>query len=316
MWDVEALLLRAALLAGYGRDAQPLACRLARATAAGSARSCFEAGTPIQLTVDAPGPPAFRAGLRIGERFDAQLIECLVPSRTLEHLAQFLEPLPAGEHRGLGTWLFWTEARQSIFVDLRDPSPDAALARLHCILSPEQRQRLEAIRPPALTARPWSCRIEADDTGVRRIAVHWLLSRHTSPESLAETIAPGCWTHAMQGLGHLLRWPGRSGRWVFVTPLDEEDERALRVGNSGWTLVPENEAKHRAVGALMSALGGPRDYAQALWSLCRGAASADWRVGRACEVMVSGGETTRIRARLFFSPQVSRVSRRPARATR
>ncbi|MBL8529481.1 MAG: hypothetical protein JNL68_17495, partial [Burkholderiales bacterium] len=74
MWDVEALLLRTALLAGYGRDAQPLARRLARATAAGSARSCFEAGTPIQLSVDAPGPPAFRVGLRVGERFDAQSI--------------------------------------------------------------------------------------------------------------------------------------------------------------------------------------------------------------------------------------------------
>jgi len=30
------------------------------------------------------------------------------------------------------------------------------------------------------------------------------------------------------------------------------------------------------MGDLMSALGGPRDYAQALWSLCRGAASSTW----------------------------------------
>ncbi len=305
MWDVEALLLRTALLAGYGRDAQPLARRLARATAAGSARSCFEAGTPIQLSVDAPGPPAFRVGLRVGERFDAQSIEGLVPPRTLEHLARFLEPLPAAEHRGLGAWLFWTEARQSVFVDLRDPSPEVALARLHRILSREQRQRLEQVCLPALTARPWSCRIEADDTGVHRVAVHWLLSRHAPPESLAETIAPGCWVHAMQGLGHLLRWPGRSGRWVFVTPLDEDDGRALRVGNSGWTLVPEDEAKHRAVGDLMSALGGPRDYAQALWSLCRGAASPQWRVGRTCELMVKADETKSVRARLFFSPEVA-----------
>jgi hypothetical protein len=250
-------------------------------------------------------------GLRIGERFDARSIEGLVPSQELEHLARFLEPLPVAEHRGLGTWLFWTEARQSVFVDLRDPSPDMALARLHCMLSREQRQRLENVRPPALTARPWACRIEAGDTGVHRLAVHWLLSRHALPESLAEAIAPGCWAHAMRAFAHLLRWPGRSGRWVFVTPLDEQDGCTLRVGNSGWTLVPEDEAKHRAVGTLMSALDGPRDYAQALWSLCRGAASADWRVGRACEVMVSADETKSVRARLFFSPEVAGV-RKPS----
>jgi hypothetical protein len=303
-WDVEALLLRAALLAGYGREAQPLARRLAAATEIGSARSCLEAGTPIQLTVDAPGPPALRVGLRVGERFHARSLEGLVPSRTLEHLAQFLQPLPAAAHPGLGTWLFWTETRQSIFVDLRDPSPGAALARLHCTLSTEQRDRLETIRSPAHSARPWSLRIDADDTGVRRLAMHWLVDRHASPEAVAETIAPGCWPRAMQVLGHLLRWPGRSGRWVVVTPLDDERVPSLRIGNSGWTLVTEDEAKHRAVGELMRALGGPHDYAQALWSLCRGAASSDWRVGRACEVMVSPEGADGMRARLFFAPQV------------
>ena len=135
--------------------------------------------------------------------------------------------------------------------------------------------------------------------------MHWLASRHASAESIAEAIAPGCWPRAMQALAHLLRWPGRSGRWVFVTPLLDESKHALRIGNSGWTLVPEDEAKHRAVGDLMSALGGPRDYAQALWSLCRGAASPQWRVGRTCELMVSADETKSVRVRLFFSPEVA-----------
>lgn len=303
-WDVEGLLLRAALLAGYGRDAQPLARRLAAATTTGAGRSCLEAGTPIQLSVDAPGPPALRVGLRIGDRFSARSIEGLVPSRTLEHLDRFLRPLPEPEHPGFGTWLFWTEERQSIFLDLRDPSPDTALARLRCILSREASNRLDRTALPAHAARPWSFRIEADDAGVRRLDMHWLASRHASAESIAEAIAPGCWPRAMEALAHLLRWPGRSGRWVFVSPLLDESKHALRVGNSGWTLVPEDEAKHRAVGDLVSALGGPRDYAQALWSLCRGAASPQWRVGRTCELTVSADETKSVRARLFFSPEV------------
>jgi hypothetical protein len=306
--DVEGLLLRAALLTGYGRGAPPLARRLAAATRAGSERSCLEAGTPIQLTVDAPGPPGLRVGLRIGDRFTARSIEDLVPPRTLEQLTRLLSPLPAAEQPGLGTWLFWTEARQSIFADLRDADPAAALARLRCVLSPAHLRRLEAWPLSAHVARPWSLRVEADDAGVRRLDVHWLLSRHASPQSLADTLAPGCWAPAMQALAHLLRWPGKSGRWVVATPLHGEPRHALRVGNTGWTLVPEDENKHRAVGEIMSALGGPRDHAQALWSLCRGAAAAGWRVGRACELVVGADAARSVRVRLFFSPQVQGVT--------
>ncbi len=304
-WNVEELLLRTALLAGYGPRAQPLARRLAAATTFGTGRSCFEAGTPIQLTVDAPGPPSLRVGLSLGDRLMPQAIEGLVTAPTLAQLGRFLEPLPTAEHAGLGTWLFWTEVRQSVFVDLRDASPAAAFARLRRILSPAQWARLESVRPPEHIARPWSCGIGVDDTGVGRLDLHWLLDRHAAPEAFAETIAPGTWPRVTETLQHLLRWPARSGRWVFVTPLASEPEAVLRVGNSGWALVPEGEAKHRAVGDLMSALGGPRDYAQALWSMCRGAASPTWRVGRACELKVTMREKDGVRARLFFSPQVA-----------
>ena len=78
----------------------------------------------------------------------------------------------------------------------------------------------------------------------------------------------------------------------------------MRIGSTGWLLVPENEEKHRAVGELMGALDGPRDYAEALWSLCRGLAAPAWRVGRACEVTVGLGRTDLVRARLFFTPEV------------
>ncbi len=295
--------MRAALLAGYGRDALPLARRLAAATEPGRGRSCLEAGAPIQLTVDAPGPPGLRVGLRIGDRFAEQAVQGLVPPETRRHLGKMLLPLPAADHPSLGVWLFWTEGRQSIFVDLRDPAPAAALARLHHVLSREQWARLEKVRPAAIDARPWAFRVEADAAGVCRLHVHWLIGRHAAPESLAEAIAPGCWSRAMEALACLLRWPGRSGRWVIVTPLDDYSDHALWIGNSGWTLVPE-EAKNKAIGTLMSALGGPRDHAQALWSLCRSTATPEWRVGRACELKVSINRRDGVRARLFFSPQL------------
>lgn len=301
--DIDGTLLRAALLAGYGREARPLARRLSAATESGRGRSCLEAGAPILLTVDAPGPPGLRVGLRIGDRFSEQAVEDLVPPETRRHLAEILLPLPAADYSSLGTWLFWTEKRQSIFVDLRDPSPVTALVRLRRILSRERWDRLERLRPAAIDARPWAFRVEADEKGVCRLHVHWLIGRHTAPESLAEAIAPGCWSRAIEVLACLLRWPGRSGRWVIVTPLDDDSEPALRISNSAWALAPEGEAKHQVIGTLMSALGGPRDHAQALWSLCRGSATPEWRVGRACELKV-GISGDGIRARLFFSPQL------------
>ena len=77
--------------------------------------------------------------------------------------------------------------------------------------------------------------------------------------------------------------------------------------------MPEDDRKHRAVGSLMQALGGPRDYAEALWSLCRSAATPEWRVGRACEVRVDTRDGS-VRARLFLTPQVALTATPPASA--
>ena len=88
--DVEALLLRAALLAGYGAQARPLAQRLAAATVAGDARSCFEGGTPLQLSIDAPGPAGLRVGLRLPDNDPAPALEGLVPAAAVEFYARML----------------------------------------------------------------------------------------------------------------------------------------------------------------------------------------------------------------------------------
>jgi hypothetical protein len=302
--DVEGLLLRAALLAGYGARARSLAQRLAAATVAGDGRSCFEAGTPLQLSVDAPGPAGLRVGLRLPDDDAARALDGLVPSDAVNVYARMLAALPPAAHAGLGTWLFWTEKHHSIFVDLRDRSPAAALDRLHEILSPAQRHRLDKVRPPANDARPWVFRCTVHGDAVVRLHVHWLLARHVEPRKVADAIAPGGFDAAMEVLGHLVRRPGASGRFVVVTPLDEHSEPALRIGNTGWLLTPEDDDKQRAIGGLMAALRGPRDYAEALWSLCEGAAAPDWRVGRACEFKVTAGSPKTVRARLFFSPDV------------
>jgi hypothetical protein len=297
---LEGALLRAALLAGYGREAAPLARRLAAVAEAGSSRSCLDAGAQVQFTVDAPGPAALRVGLRIGAGFDKAL-DGLLPAAAEDHLHRVLELLPGSSHESLGTWLFWSEGRQSIYVDVRDPSPEDACARIRAVLRPREREAFDRLRVTMAGARPWVLRLESSGGTLARAHVHWLFDRHASPGTLANAVAPDAWPRVVSALGHLLKRPGQSGRWVVATPLDDASEPALRIGNTGWALVPEDDQKQRAVGALMAAHGGARDYAEALWSLCRGTAEPEWRVGRACELKVTAN---RIRARLFMVPQL------------
>jgi hypothetical protein len=300
--DVEGLLFRAALLAGYGKEAQALARRVSRAVDAGAARSCLDAGSPIQLTVDAPGPRGLRIGVRLGDRPSDETLADFLARPALAHVQNVLTKLPVAAHPSLGTWLFWTDTRQSMFVDLRDPDRHDALARLACVLDASQRARLDRFHATLAQARPWVLRLEADEAGLTRVHVHWLLDRHASPERMADAIAPGRWPLVVNALGHLLKRPSATGRWVVVTPLDDVSEPALRLGNSGWSIVPEDGQKHRAVGQMMSAFNGPRDFAEALWSLCQGAAMPGWRVGRACELKISADDAVRVR--LFLTPDV------------
>jgi hypothetical protein len=308
--DLEGTLFKAALLAGHGAAARGIARRLAAVSEAprdseSRGRSCLDAGAPIQLTVDAPGPRSLRAGVRLGaDDLACGALEPLMPAGALRAAREFLAPLPPACHASLGAWLFWTQARQSIYVDLRDPSPADALARLHCILDVGQRARLDRIAAAMTCARPWVLRIDPEGSRVHRVHVHWLIDRRAAPSDVAESIAPGAWRHAVDVLGGLLKRPASSGRWVIATPLDGVSEPALRIGTTGWSLAPEepgeHDGKHRAVAAIMQRLGGPRDYAEALWSVCRGGVSGPWRVGRACELRI---QEDRVRARLFFTPR-------------
>jgi hypothetical protein len=296
---VEGILLRAALLAGYGAGARPLARRLAAMTRIGEARSCLDAGSPIQFTVDAPGPVVFRTILRVGDLLRPATFDGILAPGAGATIESFLARLPPSTHSSLGTWLGWTEACQSVYVDVRDPSAAQALARLRHVLTDTQRVMLDHVRPMLGGARPWALQLETDNIGQVRVRVHWLLPRGISPGTVADTLAPGAWSRVVETLRALLKRPGESGRWVVSTPLDSE-RNSIRIANTAWTLVPEHADKQRAIGHLMTALGGPREYAEALWSFFRGAATPGWRVGRACEIEVG----QRVSARLFLVPEV------------
>ena len=299
--SVEGLLLRAAQLSGAGAGARALAQRLASVTVPGNARSCLDAGTPVQLTLDAPGSAQLRVGVRVGARLADAPLERLVPEAPLARLRALLQPLEPGDHPSLGAWLFWTAQRQSIYVDLRDPDPRDALARLRSVLPESAALRLQQRALDPAVARPWALRVDTDPTGSCRLHLHWLIDRHAEPRPVLESLRPGSWSVVRDTLGLLLRTPGRSGRFVVVTPLEDDAGDALRVINTGWTLVPEDDRKHRTVGAAFRSMGGARDHAEAIWSLCRGAAGPRWRVGRASEVRV---DERGARLRLFLSPQV------------
>ena len=277
--NVEDTLLRAALLTGCGSEARPLARRLAAVTETGDARSCLDAGAPMQFTIDAPGPVALRVGLRMDERLDEKALEGVMPPETRRHVAAFLAPLPAPAHPSLGKWLFWTQTRQSIFVDLRDPSTASALSRLRCVLTGDQRTRLESLQPLLIGARPWALRVEADPSQITRVHLHWLLARDASPQRVTDAIAPGIWPRVVDTLRLLVRRPGQSGRWIIVTSLEDSSGGVLRIANSAWALVPEDDRKHRAVARTH---GGPRRASRArggaleLLSRCRLTRMAGW----------------------------------------
>ncbi|PSN19395.1 hypothetical protein C7271_07510 [filamentous cyanobacterium CCP5] len=298
---IESFLLKAALLAGYGRSAAPLAQKLAAIAQPGGDRSCLDAGSPVQLTVAAPGPPELRVGLRLANLPEASQLQELISPRILGHLTPLLTQLPRSNHPSMGTWLFWSETQLSFYIDLRDPNPADALRRLQPLLTLQQQETLRQVAIPSYQGRPWVARIDASLSGISRLHVHWLIHRQTSAQVVAETLAPGQWPRVVKLLGYLLKRPTHSGRWVVATPLDGQSNCGLYIGNSGWALVPEDMHKHRQISRLFKQLGGPQDYAEALWSLCRGNADLKWRVGRACELQVNGDEAY---VQLFFVPQL------------
>jgi hypothetical protein len=300
--DLEGTLFRAALLCGYGAEAGPLAARMASACQGSGGRSCVDAGAPLQMTVEAPGETELRVGLRLGKNLEEARLRILLSDDRAAGFLDAYSRLASADHASLGFWMFWSRHRQSVFADLRDPEPASAVKRVRPVLDPPEQARLDAILSFAPGGRPWGVSLELDRDHARRTYLYWFMSRPREASACVESFCPGGWQQVVEVLGHLLTLPGQSGRWLVGIPLAPSGEwDRLWVGNSAWGLVPENDQKHRAVGSLMTRFGGPRDYAEALWSLCRGSAELNWRVGRTCEVGLGSGDP---RVRLLLTPQV------------
>jgi hypothetical protein len=300
--DLEGTLFRAALLSGFGSQASELAATMASVCHAGGGRSCVEAGAGLQIILEAPGNPELRVGLRLGDRLDKTSLSRLMPAERAAAMERSYGGMASKEDFSLGYWLIWSRHSQSIFADLRDTNPAQAVERLRAILDHRERQRLETILSCPGGGRPWGLLVEPGDDGVRRLQLYWYIGLAEAAKRMVEEFSRAGWGQVVEVLSHLLILPGQSGRWLLGIPLNPADEEScLWVGNSAWGFVPEDDRKHRAIGHLLGKLGGKRDYAEAMWSFCQGAAEPGWRLGRTCEVGLGKGG---LRARLLLTPQV------------
>ena len=200
--DIEGTLFRAALLAHHGREAASLAARLASVSKPSSGgRSCVEAGSPLQITVDAPGEASLRVALRLSG--DVGSLSRVLDAATAQTLAQCFSPLPPPDYPSIGYWLLWSSRRQSLFTDLRDPDPARALERLRMVLDAEEQRRLAPILKLTVEGRPWGLSAEVDESNRRRLHLYWMVSRPTLASQLVEAFAPGRWREIVEAFSHL-----------------------------------------------------------------------------------------------------------------
>ena len=183
----------------------------------GCARSAVPAGrVEPRRSPDAPGHRGSR------NRADARAARAVFePLPTAEMPVS--APGSSGPKRG-------SRSSSTCAMLLRRQRSHACAESVACVMgTPRKRASAGAYRPSMVVG------IGVGETGVGRVDLHWLLDRHAAPEAFAETIAPVTWPRVTETLQHLRRWPARSGRWVFVTPLLGEsdylaEDRQLRVG--------------------------------------------------------------------------------------
>jgi len=298
---IRDLLFRAALLTGAGPRASAWADHASAAVAPAPGRSCLEAGSPVQLTVDAPGPSGLRVGVRVHSSHGLDAAEHLLTPERLTVLTRALGALlpPAKPPQDpLGTWVFASPSRASVFVDLREGSPREALHRVVPLLDSEMASRLQGHEALFDLARPWALRLEAKDRALCRVHIHWLIHRHGDPADFADRFGwKADWTRLTQVLAPLLRVRptrvGRLGRWVFALPLDTNSPVALRAATSGWARLRDDDRKQAELGRAVAELGGSREHVEAVYHLCRSLGNGR-RVGRALEVRIDDEPRLRV----------------------
>jgi hypothetical protein len=311
------LVRDAALLCGLGRRARTLAEQVAATFSAGPAEalSCLGGDSPVQFTVDLPHVPGLRFGLLLpaGEALEHALAVWMPAhaAAALVTLSSRARGVVAPDADRVGDWLFVAvgargEPALSLHLELPNRQTTAWVRGLG-----ERLGLREVHLPDALFAhaRPAALRLKLHAGGLDRAYLHWLLHHRREPGAVLGAAGLSGWDQVEPLFAELLgrRVRMQSRRWLVSTALDATTPPALRLGTSGWVLLPEGPDKQRALYELTLRHGGDLDAVQTLHSLCRGTIGdrAAWRVGRAIELRHDAQGT---RLRLFLVPRCAPVT--------
>jgi hypothetical protein len=297
---------RVALVAGLGSRARALGALAETLTGRATVRTCLDAGGPIQVFVEAPGPRALRLGMATGRGVPVTELEgwsSVADRARLEHEA-------ARWHDREG-WTVWSPEGLDWYADVRG-APDVV-------------GRAGGGALPgawASSGTPWAVHLSVR-AGRAAWAVQWLLARAVPPWPLFDAVEGGGAAAARALFAPLMGPTLAVARWVVARPVDPgppnrawtsrwsgsayshatvADAPGLRFGCGRWSLVPEDARKHEAVTQAVRALGGPDAYAGAVWSLLRGLSGPNWRVGRGLEGRIVAGQP---HLRLILVPEVA-----------
>jgi len=287
---VRETLFLAALLGGEGARAAALADRGASVLAAMRGRSCIEAGAPLQLTADAPGPPGLRFGLPVSD--PGALLGGAAAESVREALSR-LGPSSFAPSSPLGLWGFLGPRGGSVHADVRDGSARVALSRAAPLLGEEGRSRLVRLADCLDGVEPWTLGLTPRE-GQCTIRLGLRLFREREPGPVAARLGLAAeYAQAEPLLAALLggRPSALHQPWLLRVTLEGPQGPELRLGTSFWSRRPDDDAKRGVLRDAMTREGGDADHAEALHSLLRGRVPTGrrWVVLRAFEVHVAGG---------------------------
>jgi hypothetical protein len=288
----DELLRCAALLAGLGRRAGPVAAELqpGPGPAEGQDRSCIDAGSPLLLSLLAPGG----RGLRVQARLSARPGD--------EGVLRWL-----GRHHGPdGSSEQWQTA---IYTAETAASWRHAVAAARAAGAEDRLRRDHRVLGPA--GRVYAVASSLDEP-VPRVAVSWLMDRDARPAVVLEACGlAAAWPVAAEVVGELLGTPAvpDRGPWSVRRSLHAGPGQ-VRIGTTIWARRIEDDAKRRRLARLVERLSGDASYAEALYKLIEAGRPAGSRIGRAVEVEVDGDRL--VAAEFFLSVAAPAI---PGRST-
>jgi len=263
----------------------------------------LDAGAPIQLLLDAPGPPSLSFGVRLDDSHIPLAIQ--IPdgladdsdTQALMAVARAIDFRPSSDT--FGVWLLRDAEGASLVADVRAASGQAALQRFTALLSSAARARAERWLASLDGAVPWAVAVNARGGRVHAVHLRWSLRRGVAPATVTRAFATeGAWGEARAVFEQVLgEAPTEHSRpWQIATRLDEEGP--VCIATSAWARRLDTEVKRARLVSAFEQLGGPSRQVDATWRLLRQQIppNVHWMVGRGLEVRVGGGEPLALRA--------------------